>query len=74
MIKKVRSILILVLIVLNSNFLMSQKMEKLESIADEYTIKSFPMLKELLSIPNDASNLDWIEKNVVWCEKHFKSR
>ena len=74
MIKKVRSILILVFIVLNLNSLASQKMETLESIAKEYTVKSFPMFKELLSIPNDASNLDWIEKNVVWCEKQFASR
>ena len=74
MIIKVRSILIILFIGFNSNFLASQKMEILESIAKEYTVKSFPMLKELLSIPNDASNLDWIEKNIIWCEKQFTSR
>ena len=74
MIIKVRSILIIFFIGFNSNFLASQKMEILESIAKEYTVKSFPMLKELLSIPNDASNLDWIEKNIIWCEKQFTSR
>ncbi len=47
---------------------------ELQSLSAKYTIASFPMLKELLSIPNDAFYLDDIEKNVQWCEQAFKIR
>lgn len=40
----------------------------------EYAQKSFPQLKELLSIPNDAHFPEDIEKNVQWCEHHFTKR
>lgn len=39
-----------------------------------YAKSSLPQLKELLSIPNDAHFPEDIEKNVVWCEKHFSKR
>ena len=35
---------------------------------------SFPMLKELLSIPNDAFYPDHIKRNVAWCATAFKKR
>lgn len=35
---------------------------------------SFPMLKELLSIPNDAFYPEEIERNVLWCESAFEDR
>lgn len=35
---------------------------------------SFPMLKELLSIPNDAFYEEHIMQNVDWCEKAFSDR
>ncbi|MEM1339018.1 MAG: M20/M25/M40 family metallo-hydrolase [Bacteroidota bacterium] len=47
---------------------------QLESTAQEYAVASFPLLKELLSIPNDAYYPEDIEKNVVWCEKAFGER
>ena len=72
--KQLTNIFILLVIAVNSNYLLSQNSETLESIAKEFTVKSFPTLKELLSIPNDAANLDWIEKNILWCEKEFSSR
>lgn len=40
----------------------------------EYAVKSFPTLKELLAIPNDAHYLEDIEKNVKWCETQFANR
>ncbi len=48
--------------------------EKLDDLAKVYAQKSFPMLKELLSIPNDAIYPEDIEKNVIWCEKAFADR
>ncbi len=47
---------------------------QLEATAREYTVSSFPLLKELLSIPNDAYYPEDIEKNVLWCEKAFSER
>lgn len=35
---------------------------------------SFPQLKELLAIPNDAHFPEDIERNVQWCESHFTER
>ena len=35
---------------------------------------SFPQLKELLAIPNDAHFPEDIERNVQWCEEHFTER
>ncbi len=54
----------------------SQKLdsEKLDAITEKYTSASFPLLKELLSIPNDAYYPEDIEKNVQWCEKKFAKR
>lgn len=40
----------------------------------QYAKASFPQLKELLSIPNDAHFPEDIEKNVQWCEAHFSKR
>ena len=40
----------------------------------KYARESFPRLKELLAIPNDAHFPKDIEKNVQWCEKHFTKR
>ncbi len=56
--------------------LYSQKLENavLEGSARKYTVQSFPLLKELLSIPNDAFYPEDIEKNVQWCEKAFSER
>ena len=44
----------------------AQKQAKLNDLAEEFTHKSLPSFKEVLSIPNDAFNSDWIEKNVAW--------
>ena len=41
---------------------------------EKYAKASFPQLKELLSIPNDAHFPKEIEKNVQWCEKHFTKK
>lgn len=45
-----------------------------DQIFVDYAQKSFPQLKELLSIPNDAHFPDDIEKNVLWCEGEFTER
>ncbi len=48
--------------------------EHLQLLSEKYTKSSFPLLKDLLSIPNDAFFPDDIEKNVQWCEQAFQSR
>ncbi len=46
----------------------------LSEMAADYTIRSFPELKELLSLPNDAFYPAQIEKNVRWAEAAFQKR
>lgn len=48
--------------------------QRLKELSEKYALASLPMLKELLSIPNDAFYPDDIEKNVKWCEKAFQQR
>ncbi|TAI49204.1 M20/M25/M40 family metallo-hydrolase [Flagellimonas allohymeniacidonis] len=48
--------------------------EELNKAASAFTVSSFPLLKELLSIPNDAFYPEDIEKNVQWCESEFSKR
>ena len=55
-------------------FFFGQKSKSLDELSSSYAVKSFPILKELLSIPNDAFYPDFIEKNVVWCETAFGQR
>ncbi|MGI9546415.1 MAG: M20/M25/M40 family metallo-hydrolase [Flavobacteriaceae bacterium] len=66
---------VLLLILVNFN-LLGQKpdREQLDETARKYATSSFPLLKELLSIPNDAFYPDEIEKNIQWCEKAFAQR
>ena len=45
-----------------------------DSVYQAYARASFPMLKELLAIPNDAHFPEDIERNVVWCEGAFAGR
>lgn len=54
----------------------AQKMDqdRLELLAEKYAVSSFPMLREVLSIPNDAFYPEEIEKNVKWCESEFGNR
>ena len=52
----------------------AQTAAELQDWADKAARESFPMLKELLSIPNDAFYPEDIEKNVQWCEKAFTER
>ncbi|MDW3195889.1 MAG: M20/M25/M40 family metallo-hydrolase [Cytophagales bacterium] len=47
---------------------------ELDSISASYARRSFPILLELLSIPNDANYPEHIEKNVIWCENEFRKR
>ena len=57
-----------------SSFGFSQSSQELDIWAKNATIKSFEMFREILSIPNDANQLDDIELNVRWCEKNFIDR
>jgi len=56
-----------------SSLVFSQN-SKLDELSDTYAKKSFPILKEILSIPNDAFYPEAIERNVMWCEKAFGQR
>ena len=57
-------------------WLFGQQLSKnqLNEASEKYTQSSLPILKELLSIPNDAYYPEDIEKNVQWCEKAFSER
>ena len=48
--------------------------EKLQELSAKYAKSSFPILKEILSIPNDAFYPEDIELNVKWCENEFQKR
>ena len=52
----------------------AQSAAQLDAWAKEATTNSFPMLYELLSIPNDAMRPAEIALNVQWCERSFKER
>lgn len=52
----------------------AQKVSELDKLSTKYADASVPLLKELLSIPNDAFYPEDIEKNVVWCENAFDKR
>ena len=54
--------------------LTAQKQAELNDLASEFTLKSLPLFKEVLSIPNDAISAEWIEENIVWTEKAFGER
>ncbi|PRX54340.1 M20/M25/M40 family metallo-hydrolase [Flagellimonas meridianipacifica] len=54
----------------------SQKLSKtqLDKTASDFAKSSFPILRDILSIPNDAFYPEDIEKNVKWCETEFSAR
>ena len=55
-------------------FSFGQMKNELDEISEKYTLKSFNLLKNILSIPNDAFYPEWIEKNISWTEKAFSKR
>lgn len=55
-------------------FFYGQQSKTLDELSGSYALKSFPILKELLSIPNDAFYPEFIENNVAWCERAFGQR
>ncbi|WP_008292858.1 M20/M25/M40 family metallo-hydrolase [Congregibacter litoralis] len=48
--------------------------DSLGALAKDYAQSSFPLLRELLSIPNDANHPEEVEANVVWTESAFARR
>ncbi|MEE4277462.1 MAG: M20/M25/M40 family metallo-hydrolase, partial [Halieaceae bacterium] len=48
--------------------------DALAKLADEQARSSFTLLRELLSIPNDANYPEDIERNIRWCEDQFGRR
>ncbi len=68
---------ILIVLTLISCFnLQSQQLDRdlLDETSQKYALSSFPLLIDILSIPNDAFYPSDIEKNVQWCEKAFEQR
>lgn len=61
-------------IILSACTSMAQTATELTEWSEKSAKQSFPMLQELLSIPNDAFYPDHIEQNVEWCEKAFAAR
>jgi len=70
------SLLIGLFLVLLNSQLQSQSLpvSQLNSLADQQTQNSWPLLQEILSIPNDANYPKVIEKNVLWSEREFTKR
>ena len=48
--------------------------QRLNLLSEKYTRSSFQQLYDLLSIPNDASYPDHVERNVRWCDEAFTQR
>ncbi len=69
-----RSHALLLLFFISSVFNIQAQNEELDKVSAQYAKRSFPLLLELLSIPNDANYPKQIEKNVVWCENEFRKR
>lgn len=57
-----------------SSFSQKLKQDKLKEVSSIYAERSLPLLKEILSIPNDAFYPLDIEKNIKWCESAFGKR
>ncbi|WP_422349148.1 M20/M25/M40 family metallo-hydrolase [Flagellimonas sp.] len=68
--------LLLILALFSVSGLFSQQLEsaELEELASKFTKASFPIYRELLSIPSDANYPEDIELNVQWCENAFQNR
>ena len=66
--------IILISLILLPSFSKAQQInqERLKELSEKYALASLPMLKELLSIPNDAFYPEEIEKNVKLCEQDFQ--
>jgi acetylornithine deacetylase/succinyl-diaminopimelate desuccinylase-like protein len=71
---KIRFLLSFLLLIVN--FTNSQKInqQRLNELSSQFAKSSLPLLKEILSIPNDAFYPNEIEKNVKWCENQFAKR
>jgi len=53
---------------------LGQRSQGLDELSNKAAHDSFDMLRELLSIPNDAFYPEDIERNVKWCENAFEQR
>ncbi|MEO0527068.1 MAG: M20/M25/M40 family metallo-hydrolase [Bacteroidota bacterium] len=71
-----RSIAFLIAILFLHSSVLAQDLdrERLDTLSRTYAKSSFPMLKELLSLPNDALYAEDIEENIQWCERAFMAR
>lgn len=56
------------------NYAQEFNQEHLNLLSEKHAKTSFPILRELLSIPNNAFYPEEIEKNVEWCENAFHAR
>ncbi len=48
--------------------------KRMDDLSRSYAKKSGNLLKELMSIPNDANNSKDIIQNILWCKKEFSKR
>ncbi len=56
------------------SFAQKLNQKQLDDLSKKHVLSSFSMLKDILSIPNDAFYPIDIEKNVRWCEQAFEKR
>ncbi len=71
---KIRFLLSFVLLIVNFTHGQKINQQGLDELSSQFAKSSFPLLKEILSIPNDAFYPNAIEKNVKWCENQFAKR
>ncbi len=69
----IKNLLVIFFLAMNM-IAIGQKKVDYDLMAKDAAKTSFPMLKEVLRIPNDAFYPSDIEKNVVWCEEAFTKR
>jgi acetylornithine deacetylase/succinyl-diaminopimelate desuccinylase-like protein len=67
-------VLTLILLFSPLNYAQEFNQDHLSVLSKKYAKASFPLLRELLSIPNDAFYPEDIEKNVEWCKNAFQAR
>ncbi len=68
----IKTVTIVILMFAPFSIIGQQKSE--EVFLENQVRSSFPLLRELLSIPNDAFYEEHIMQNVNWCEKAFSDR
>jgi acetylornithine deacetylase/succinyl-diaminopimelate desuccinylase-like protein len=71
---RIRGLFFLFVLVFGPCYTLAQQNTNLDVLSKTYADEGFPLLIELLSMPNDAFYPKDIEQNVLWCENQFGQR